>query len=449
MAEARIAAAAPRTGGYPWYVLGVLTLAYTIGFIDRQILNLLVQPIKAEFRLSDVQISLLQGLAFSGAYMIVSPVFGRWVDLSNRRNILFGAVVVWSLFTAVCGLARSFWSLFLARTGVGAAEAGLTPAAWSILSDTFDNKTLPRAFSLYMIGPYLGGGLALLFGGLILKWVAGTDYSWVPGFATAAPWQMTFVLISLPGILCALLLLLVREPSRHGGAEAVAAMPLGEVSATLLGRRRFYGFFYLGMACSFIPLYAIPAWMPAYAMRRFDVGITEVGVDYGLITIVSGIVGVLSGPTLGRWLAARGHTDASLRLVVFTSIAIVLCCAGIYWGTSYRAVLLSAGLAGLCYSAPASLAATALQLAAPNRMRGMTSAIYVFIATVAGLFLAPTLVAFITDHVFGDEARVGESLAIVCALSAVLSAIFISLCLPAYRRLLVEQHVISPDGATA
>jgi MFS family permease len=423
----------------PWIVLALLTLVYTIGFLDRQILNLLVEPIKSDFALSDVQVSLLQGLAFSAPYILFSPVFGRLVDVAPRRNILIGAMIVWSCFTAIAGFTRGFWGLFAARGGVGAAEAGLTPAAWSLLSDVFDSKRLPFAFSIFLMGPYLGGGLALLAGGLILRWVETTGYRSVSMLSAMAPWQATFLIVSIPGLLCAILLLFMREPARTGTLPAdTETMKLGEVGRVIVKRRGFYGYFYLGMAFNFIPLYAFPAWMPAYAMRRFDQTISTVGVDYGLITLASGIVGVLSGPFLGRFLQRRGYDDAYLRLAVFTACGMLLASIAVYFAQSYAMALAAAGFAGLCYSAPASLAASALQLATPNRMRGITSSIYVLVTTIAGLLLAPTLVAVLTDYLFKDDARVGESLALVCGASSILTAIMMWRCLPAYRRLLGE-----------
>jgi len=425
----------------PWAILTILTVVYTIGFIDRQILNLLVEPIKGDFGLSDTQISLLIGPAFSVAYILFSPLFGRWCDVAPRKNILLAALVVWSAFTALCGFARGFWSLFFARSGVGGAEAGMTPAVWSMLSDMFDARQLPTAFSIFLMAPYLGGGLALLFGGLTIQWVAGSGYEAWPLLAGLAPWQVTFLLVAAPGFLCALILLLVREPARREDpAQATAgAMPIGEVVATMRRRRGFYGFFYLGMACNFIPLYAFPAWFPAFAMRRFGLTIAEVGVQYGTVTLLSGTAGVLSGPWLARALQSRGYGDAYLRLPVLTSVVLVAACAGMWASTSFQAAMLCAGIAGFCYSAPASVAASALQIATPNRMRGMTSAIYVFVATVAGMLLAPTLVALLTDFVFADEARVGESLAIVCAGSATLTAIVVARCLAPYRRIIAGE----------
>ena len=152
----------PQDGFHAWNGLLFLTLAYVLAFVDRQILNLLVDPVKRDLLLSDTQVSLLQGIAFTATYVLFGPLFGRWVDAGNRRNIVVLGVVIWSVFTVLCGFADSFWELFFARAGIGAAEACLAPAAWSMIADYFSPKKLPRAMSLFLMAPYLGGGLALI-----------------------------------------------------------------------------------------------------------------------------------------------------------------------------------------------------------------------------------------------------------------------------------------------
>ncbi len=321
--------------GSPWFVLAVLTAAFSVGFIDRQLLNLLVQPIKASFGLNDLQISLLQGAAFSIAYLLMSPVFGRWVDVAGRRNILLSCLVLWSGFTALCGTARGFTSLFAARSVVGAAEAGLTPAAWSILSDTFDDRRLGRAMSIYNIGPYLGGGLALLLGGAILKAAEHWDMSGIPVLHAMAPWQLTFVVVGAIGFACAILLLLVAEPPRRGASASDAAVSLREATRIIRSRGRFYGRFYVGMALSIIPIYAFPAWLPALATRQFHVPITQVGLNYGLITLISGTVGVLCGTMVAGWLGRLGTRDENLRLGVLTNLVVFACCVALFLRPSY------------------------------------------------------------------------------------------------------------------
>jgi MFS family permease len=430
-------AAEPKAGVAAWYLIFVLTVAYTASFVDRQVLNLLVGPIKADFGLTDTRLSLLQGIAFTLSYIALSPVFGRLADTSNRRNILIGGIVLWSIGTACCGLARSYTQLFLARFGVGGAEACLTPASWSIITDSFRPAQIPRAFSVYMMGPYLGGGFALIFGGLLLGRIGQWDLAGIPLLGSLAPWQLVFVLVGLPGVVIAVLLRFVKEPPRHDLApDAVRErMTLGEVGKAFWEQRGFYGNFYLGMSCIVIILYGFPAWMPTVLIRRFGASAGEVGLQYGLTILVTGSIGVLAGPWMAGLLTRRGRTDALLLIPTVMAALIALASASLALAGSYRMALAIGALTSFLYSLPQALAAAALQIATPNRMRGIASSVYVFAVSIIGLGAAPTIVAVLTDHLFHDEKRVGEALALACTIAALLGCFFLSRALRAYRRM--------------
>jgi MFS family permease len=405
----------------------VLTLAYTISFIDRQVLNLLVEPIKAEYGLSDTRLSLLQGLAFTASYIVMSPIFGRLADTGNRRNILALGIALWSIGTLFCGLAKSYVQLFVARLSVGGAEACLTPAAWSIIPDSVPAPMVPRAFSIYFMGPYLGGGMALIFGGILLQSAETWDLAGVPILGSLAPWQLVFVAVSLPGLLLALMLVFVREPARQHEAGTAAAEPMSlkEVGAVFVERRGFYANFYLGMSALIITLYAFPAWIPTVLIRAYGASPGEVGVQYGILVLISGSVGVLSGPWLAKAFRLDKDVQGLLLIPILAAALLVLVCLALPLAPSYRVALGIAGVAGMLYSLPQALGASALQLATPSRMRGIASAVYVFAVSVVGLGGAPTLVAVITDQLLGDEKRVGESLAITCGVAALLAIFFL------------------------
>lgn len=420
----------------PWFTLLVLTFAFSVGHIDRQLLNLLVQPVKADFGLSDLQISLLQGAGFSVSYLVMSPVFGRWVDMARRRNILIGCVILWSGFTSVCGLATGFLGLLAARAMVGGAEAGLTPAAWSMLSDRFDDRRLGRAMGIYNIGTYIGGGMALMLGGVLLRSAGEWDLSQVPLLRAMAPWQLTFLVVGLLGLFTAALLLLVPEPERRGAGAGDAVMPLAEALATIRRNGRFYGLFYLGMSLTILPISAFPAWLPTLMIRQFGAPISQVGIEYGVASLVGGTLGVLVGPTVAGWLERAGWRDANLRLGVLTNLVILACCLGLFFRASYAMVLAIGAVASMFYSMPTPMAATALQIVTPNRMRGLITSIYIVLVTLIGLCIAPICVAFFTDVVFADEGRVGDALAIVCSASALGGMLALGACLRSYRALL-------------
>ena len=184
---------------YPWYVVFVLTLAYTCSFIDRQILTLLIEPIRRDLVITDTQMSLLGGLAFSILYTTMGIPLARLADRSNRRNLMTAGVGLWSLMTAACGLARGFWPLFGARVGVGVGEAALSPAAFSLLADYFRPQQLARAIGAYSTGVYFGAGLALMIGGAVIQRVSNAPNQVLPFIGEIFPWQLTFFVVGLLG----------------------------------------------------------------------------------------------------------------------------------------------------------------------------------------------------------------------------------------------------------
>jgi MFS family permease len=405
---------------YSWYVVFLLTFAYTVAFIDRQVLNLLVDPIKTDLLLSDVQVSLLQGLSFMVAYIIFGPIFGRWVDNGNRRNVLIFGVALWSSFTMLCGLCDEYWQLFLARAGVGAAEACLAPAGWSLIADYFSRKKLPRAMSIFMLGPSLGAGMALIAGGLVIASV-GTLSTWLPILSTLTTWQVTFIMVGLPGLLLAVWLMTVKEPPRTNMvsvAEEDRNYSLREVLGFFWINRAFYLRFFIGMSLLAIVVYGFPTWMPAYLMRHYGADPSTVGLQYGAQVLIIGAIGIYSGPWMERWLIKRGYPDSPVRCAMLCSLAMLIGCVTFAFTTSYGSALAVAAVINLFYALPQAVAASALQIATPNRMRGLAVSIYYFLISVFGLGVAPSIIALVTDHVLKDPAGVGLSLAIVCSVSS-------------------------------
>ena len=201
---------------YAWFVVGILMLANVSSFIDRQILSLLVRPIKRDLQLSDFEISLLMGLSFALFYTFFGMVIGRLADQYNRRNIIIAGITIWSLMTALCGGVKTYSQFFLARMGVGIGEATLSPSAYSIISDYFPKHKLATALSIYSLGIFLGSGIAMLVGAGIIAQLPTEGLIAVPVFGNIYPWQLLFVYIAVPGLIIALLLFLIKEPKRKG-----------------------------------------------------------------------------------------------------------------------------------------------------------------------------------------------------------------------------------------
>lgn len=431
-----------------WLVAALLAAAYTLAFIDRQILNLLIDPIRETLDISDTEVAVLQGAAFSSAYILFTPLFGRLADRGNRSRILLLGTFVWCLCTLGCGLSNTFAALFVFRFGVGAAEASVSPVAWSLLADYFSSDKLPRALSIYMLGPYVGGGLALIFGGTLLAQADGLAlrYAFLGGYE---PWQLTLAVAGVAGLAVVLAIAFIREPPRRSLSGIVEAPPsVRHIGSFFWGNRAFFGRFYAAMAMIVIVLYALPTWMPTVLSRQFGVDLSRIGLEYGIIVLVAGTAGVLTGPAINGWLRARGHVASPVMIAGGSACALIPATLALPFISSYPAMLATAGLITLLFSLPQATSASALQMAAPARMRGVAAAIYVFIVSVVGLGVAPLLVALITDHVFGDPAQLPTSLAIVCGISALGAAWFSAQAIPHYRQMVANIDEQAKIGAT-
>ena len=197
---------------YAWYVVAVLMFAYIVSYVDRSILTLLVEPIKRDIDVSDTQVSLLHGFAFALFYTLMVLPIGRLADRRHRVGIIAVGVALWSVMTAVCGIARTFTHLFLARVGVGFGEAALNPAAYSLIADYFRPHLISRATSTYVMGTYLGFGIAYMVGGTIVGAVADRPDIVLPVLGAVAPWQTVFFYVAAPGLLVLVLLATIRSP---------------------------------------------------------------------------------------------------------------------------------------------------------------------------------------------------------------------------------------------
>ena len=396
-----------------WYVTAVLLLGFTFSFVDRQVLNLLVEPIRADLGLSDTQISLLQGFAFVLTYVALSVPIGRMVDRFNRMRIMIAGILVWSATTVACGLSREFAQLLTARMGVGAGEAALTPAAWSVLADYFHPDRLARPISVYLMGPYIGAGIAMIAGAEVLDWTREVDVIELPLVGVLAPWQFTFVAVGLPGVLIALLFATLREPERRGRRHDSLVPPWREVAGYLRQHARIYVALHLGVPFIVVMLYGLQAWVPTILVRVYEMDLADAGRQYGVVALFAGSAGVLTGPFLERGLRSLGDTSAPLRVAMLGALSATTC-LGLLPLASTSTLALSA-IAGASFSVtlPLALITTVMQDVTPNEMRGVVNGLYVVTTNVIGLALGPTLVAASTDYVFGDPQSVARSLALV------------------------------------
>lgn len=397
-----------------WVVTLLLLIAFTFSFVDRQVLNLLVEPIRLDLQVSDTQISFLQGLAFAVTYILMSVPLGRMVDKYNRVGIMIGGVLVWSATTVACGLSKTYTQLLFARFGVGAGEAALTPAAWSVLADYFRPHKLALPISVYLMGPYLGAGLAMIAGAEVLDWSREVQEVSLPIVGVVAPWQATFIAVGLPGVLIAGLLATIREPRRKGRQGVMAEVPgWREVLRYMWQRKKVYAALHLGVPFIVVMLYGLQGWTPTILLRVYEWDLADAGRIYGMLALVSGSAGVLSGPVLSRFLLGRGVLDAPLRVAVLGAGMATLSLASLPFQSSGEMALVSIGCASFFVTLPLALITTVMQEVTPNNMRGVVNGMYVVTTNVLGLALGPTLVAASTDYIFRDTMAVAKSLALV------------------------------------
>jgi MFS family permease len=415
-----------------WYAVAILTIAYIFSFIDRTILALLVDPIKADLNLTDTQMGLLGGFAFAVFYTLMGLPIGWLADRKRRNVIITVGIFTWSLMTAACGLAKNFWHLILARVGVGVGEAALSPPAFSMIADYFPPNKLGRPIGVYNAGIFLGVALAFMLGGAIVQFFSAQPPVELPVIGAVVPWQLAFIAVGLPGLLVAALMLTVKEPPRRG-VSSTDSPSLRSLFAWLKQRRgamltHMFGFAILGM-----PVQAIFLWAPSFFIRSFGYTPGQVGPTLGLLALVFGAGGMFAGGWLNDWFRSRGHADAPMRVGVVAAVGSTpfALTAGLAENDMLALILMAPLVFFVCCGV--SAAPTGLQLIAPNRYRAQVSAIYMLILNLIASGLAPFLVGYFTDSLFGDPKAVGQSIALVGVASPV-AALVLALGLGAFRR---------------
>lgn len=404
------------TRGQALFALIVLMIGYIVSFIDRQILSLMVQPIKADLGVSDFQMSLLQGFAFALFFCLLGIPFGRLADRYSRKHIIGAGVFLWSVMTIACGLSGNYAQLFLARMGVGIGEAALAPAGYSLLADMYRKERLVRAMSVFTVGGMIGGGLAFLVGGQVIEYA--THAQSVPfGLDGLKPWQFTFIAVGLPGIVVAGLFLLVHEPARRG--SKTASQPgFREALGYLWRRRADYAPVYLPATFMAVLSYGGLAWFPTHLIRVYGLTAGQAGLLLGTIHIIGPILGATFATILTEKFMARGLHDAPLR-----TIAIIAPIGGLFFMAPLAPTLewtIAMWVLAIIFSnAYYGVTVATLQTLTPNNLRATNSAMLTLIVSLGGLGVGLALIGGIADALFlGDPRGIGKAMALVCGASA-------------------------------
>ncbi len=414
-----------------WVTVSILLLCYVLSFIDRQILNLLVGPIRRDLDITDTQMSLLMGLSFAIFYVICGIPMGRIADSKSRKGLIGAGVFFWSLMTAACGLAQQYWHFVIFRIGVGAGEAALSPAAYSLMADSFPPEKRATAISVYSMGIYLGAGMAFLLGGMVVTYASAQGDVLLPIVGLVRPWQLIFLILGLAGIAFCFVLLALKEPTRKGVGAGIA-VPLRDVGAYLVSIRKTVLCHNFGFACLSFASYGASAWIPTFFIRNHGLTPGEVGVYYGSIVMVAGSLGIVFGGRLADYMAKRGYTDSNMRVGVLAAV-LTLGCNVVFLIDNLTIVWFVMFFNVFTVAMPFGVAPAAIQEVMPNSMRGQASAIYLFTITLIGLGIGPTAVALMTDYVFMDDMAVRYSIFWVASVITLGSVILLWMGLKPYR----------------
>lgn len=420
---------------YAWYVVALLVLSYASGVIDRIVIGLLVQPIKADLGLSDTQIGVIQGLAFALFYSLFTLPIGFLVDRWKRTSVVWGGSFIWSCGTVAGGFSNSFWSLFSSRVVMGAGEATITPGSSSLIADYFPPKRRPRAYGVFAMGGSIGIGIAYFLGGIAIGF-ADTVRDWFPSLLSGfASWQIVFFIVGFPGLLLALLMAAtIREPERRGMLSGrPASFSLLPLWRELSTNRMALVAVMMGSIMNVMIVNAQLAWFPTLFVRVHGMEARDVALSLALVGVPCGILSAITAGWILSWLAQKGRQDGPILVMGMQ------CVAWVVFGTAKCLAptpeLALIGHAGTSLFATWALTAalTALNQLTPNQLRGQVVSVYTLLTGLVGIAVGAGVVGLLSDYVFNYETGIAPSLALVCFTGGVIGLVLVTLGRAAFR----------------
>lgn len=421
---------------YRWYVVILLLLVFILSYFDRYILSLVVDPIKESMGLSDFEIGLLLGPAFSIFHVAVSVPLGLLADKTSRKWLLIVGIIIWCTMTTMSGFAMSFLPLLIFRFGLGLGEAVVSPCSVSMISDYFKRDGRARAISIYMAGPYLGAGLAFLVGGMLAQALHNIGHVTIPGIGVFAPWQMMFLLVGAPGLLFVLLMLMVKEPPRTDmvGRDAAAQAKVSAVKY-MLPRWKGFGVLFLGSTANFA-MSTLTFWNVPLFQRVYGWDVATVGVVTGVFYLTAGPIGTALAMWTSKKFARGGDLGGIYTLIVGLCITVPMSALYPVMPTGWLAVV-AMFLAFIGKSAATAGGPAALQMITPGEIRTRSVAIFNTFITLVGPLLGPPIIGAATDWT-GNPASIGVVLCGFVLVVGVPTLIVMFLGLNQYRKLVTE-----------
>ena len=438
---------------YAWYSVGVLFLVSVFAYMDRLLIGFLIEPIKAEFGLSDTQIGLVAGLAFAITYVLMGLPLGRLVDRRNRSYVLAFCISIWSLTTVLCGFTVGFISLFIMRVAVGIGEAGLHPAAVSIIGDLFPPKKLAVPMAVFIMGGSIGSGLAIIGGGALITWFSSMGNISIAGFEDISTWRLVFIFVGLPGLIVAMLTLFtVRDPGRNNFSDPYKKIKEEETTSLMevLEYFRTHAPLFLFTLGGFIVhafySYGWHTWVPALLSRTYSASSDEIGLYYGFGYLICAVLGALSVGPLVKSFEIRGHRDAAVKApLLLLCIMIAPAVLGPLM-PNFALCILCLCITIYCYAAIISISLVALVQITPGNMRGLTSGIFIGVMNITGGAFGAVIVGMLSDFVFGVD-KIGYALAVEGILTLPLAIWLFVKAIPHYRAALDTDKMMIGEPA--
>lgn len=407
-----------------WSMIGILTLFYILSLMDRNILSLLIEPIKRDLLLTDIEVSLLYGAAFAIFYALGSLPLGWAADRFNRRGIIFVGVTLWSLATCACGLARSFIGLFAARASVGIGEAAIVPASQSMIADSFPPNKMSLPMAIYGAGTKLGIGVSFIIGSALITLIDPDLNHALPLIGEIRGWQLIFIAAGLPGVLIAFLIFLIPEPVRRASAAggSVAPQSYAAYARFFWSTRRFMVGVHLGQMLMISIVSAISTWAVPFLHRVHGWSISDAGFTLGPILTIGPLLCVPIHGILVDRAYSRGVADAHLRHLAYASLLAAPLVGVAFILTSPIATLGLVMAAMMLTSAFVGLGNAAIQLSVPAGLRGKAASVQLLLVMLAGYTLGSSGPALISDGWFGDPGKIGVAVSIYSGIGLLLAA---------------------------
>ncbi len=416
-----------------WAVLALLMLASIVSFVDRQVVAIVVEPMKADLGATDSQIGWLYGV-FAVFYAIAAWPIALMADSKSRKHIIAAGIFFWSLMTIACGLSRQFWQVFAARIGVGVGEASLGPATVSMVGDLFPRAQIPLALSVFQTAAVMGSGLAFIIGGFVLEVVQQAEPLVLPVVGELAPWQQTFVYVGLPGVLLALVFLMLREPTRRQ-PPATQKASMGELRKFYRANGTALAFHHLGFLSLALLGYAFVFWSVSYFTRVHGEDAASAAQTFGWIFLLTGPIGPVAAAMFARFLSERGRRDANIVAGMVAGCLAVPAIVLIQFAPSATWAYVLYVPAMILVNAPFGIANGSLPVIAPSMIHAQVAAIYLFVVSIGNL-LGPPIAGFFNEVVFPEADGVRYSIISLTIAFGVFGVLMLQLARKPYARAL-------------